>query len=182
LYWSQGFAYAPPPSDPYAPISPPKLAVFVTDQSANVHPVNTTSPPGPGDDVDGQFGAGPNFANNAFWINAYSAYVGCANAGPAQCELTINGYGYEPNFGNTVLVARQTAYQPPCPGLVNCELLYIEFGPEFNALTSLQVVATLPGNATLVTWYMDNLAIGWTNTTCAAASERSEFAQQNPPV
>ncbi|MCJ1382120.1 hypothetical protein MMC17_005232 [Xylographa soralifera] len=172
LVWSLGFAYAPPPSDPYPPISPPQLGVFVTNQSANVHPVNLTSPPGPGDDVDGMFGAGPNFGNSAFWINAYSAYLGCANAGPDDCEITINGYGFDPVFANTVLVARQTAYQPPCVGLTDCTLIKVTFTQDFQNLTGLQIIASVGTNPLMYTWYVDNLEIGWTVNNCEAATNR----------
>ena len=176
LFWAQGFAYAPPPEDPYTPISPPQLAVFVTDQSANVHPANITGPPGPGDDIDGQFGAGPRFANPVFWIDAFSAFVGCTNAGPEDCELTVNGFVYEKTFKNTVLYARQTFYQPPCPTLKNCELMHIEFGPDFRNLTSLQVIATVGKQTLLNTWYMDDLEVAWSDTSCAAAEQRYQAA------
>ena len=173
LDWSQGFSYAPPPSDPYPPISPPQLGVFVTNYSANVHPANVTSEPGPADDVDGEFGAGPNFFNSAFWINAYSAYLGCANAGPEDCELTINGFGYEPAFDNTVLVARQTAYQPACLGLINCELMQVTFSQDFRNLTGLQIIATVGDNPLKYTWYMDNLEVGWSDDSCEARQIRA---------
>ncbi|MCJ1398743.1 hypothetical protein MMC11_001944 [Xylographa trunciseda] len=173
LVWSQGFAYAPPPSDPFPPISPPQLAVFVTNQSANVHPVNLTSPPGPGDDVDGEFGAGPNFGNSAFWINAYSAYLGCANAGPEDCEMTINGYALDAAFANNVLVARQTVYQPPCVGLVNCALMKVTFTQDFQNLTGLQVIASVGTNPLMYTWYMDNLEVGWADNSCEAGTIRA---------
>ncbi|MCJ1416726.1 hypothetical protein MMC32_003064 [Xylographa parallela] len=172
LVWSVGFAYAPPPSDPYPPISPPQLGVFVNNQSANVHPVNLTSPPGPGDDVDGEFGAGPNFGNPAFWINAYSAYIGCANAGPEDCELTINGYGFDAVFANTVLVARQTTYQPPCVGLTNCALMKVNFNQDFRNLTGFQIIASVGTNPLMYTWYMDNLEVGWALNDCESATIR----------
>ncbi|MCJ1438142.1 hypothetical protein MMC27_007529 [Xylographa pallens] len=172
LIWSTGFAYAPPPSDPYPPISPPQLGVFVTNQSANVHPVNLTSPPGPGDDVDGEFGAGPNFGNPAFWINVYSAYIGCANAGPEDCELTINGYGFDAAFANTVLVARQTAYQPPCVGLTNCALMKVNFSQDFQNLTGFQIIASVGTNPLMYTWYIDNLEVGWALNDCESATIR----------
>ncbi|MCJ1391934.1 hypothetical protein MMC18_004801 [Xylographa bjoerkii] len=173
LVWSLGFAYAPPPSDPYPPISPPQLGVFVTNQSVNVHPVNLTSPPGPGDDVDGELGAGPNFGNSAFWINAYSAYLGCANAGPEDCELTINGYGLDAAFANNVLVARQTAYQPPCVGLTNCALMKVTFTQDFQNLTGFQIIASVGTNPLMYTWYMDNLEVGWSDNSCEAGQIRA---------
>ncbi|MCJ1287083.1 hypothetical protein MMC26_006431 [Xylographa opegraphella] len=172
LVWALGFAYAPPPSDPYPPISPPQLGVFVTNMSANVHPVSLTSPPGPGDDVDGEFGAGPNFFNSAFWINAYSAYIGCENAGPEDCEITINGYGFDEAFANTVLVARQTAYQPPCVGLTNCTLMKVTFTEDFRNLTGFQIIASVGTNPMMYTWYMDNLEIGWALNDCESATIR----------
>ncbi|MCJ1475061.1 hypothetical protein MMC13_003721 [Lambiella insularis] len=173
MYWSQGFAYTPPPTDPFAPISGSKLAVFVTNSSANVHPENTTKTPGPGDDVDGEFGAGPNFANEIFWFNAYSAYIGCADAGPLECMMTINGYGYDPAFKDVTLVARQTAYQAPCLGLDNCSLMLVTFGEDFRNLTGLQIIATVGSSPLLYTWYMDSLEIGWADASCQAGQIRA---------
>lgn len=173
MYWSQGFAYAPPPTDPFVPVSGSKLAVFVTNSSANVHPENTTHIPGPGDDVDGEFGAGPNFADSAFWFNAYSAYVGCANAGPLDCMMTINGYGYDPVFKDVTLVARQTAYQSPCIDLINCSLMPVTFSNDFRNLTAFQIIASVGSSPLLYTWYMDNFAMGWSDNSCAAGHLRA---------
>ena len=99
--------------------------------------------------------------------------MGCSNEGPENCEITINGYGYEPEFDNTVLIARTTTYQLPCVGLVNCTLVQVEFGEEFRNLTALGIIASIGNSPLMQTWYMDNLMIGWSNNTCDAAEVRA---------
>lgn len=174
LFWANGFAYVPPPKDPYLPISPPQLAVFITDPTANVHADNSTV--GLGEEGYGEFGAGPRYAESAYWINAYSAYVGCNNTGPADCMITINGYTYEPHFKNVVLNALQVMYQPPCPTLTNCDFLSVTLNNDFRNLVGLQIVATVGEER--VAWFMDDLEVGWSNNTCAAGKQRDSSRQR----
>ncbi|KAL8729165.1 MAG: hypothetical protein Q9166_004904 [cf. Caloplaca sp. 2 TL-2023] len=68
-------------------------------------------------------------------------------------------------------IATQTLLQPPCPGLVNCKLAEITFTDQFRDLAGLQILAYI--NKTPVTFYMDDLSLGWSNNTCAAQFERA---------
>ncbi|KAI4287959.1 MAG: hypothetical protein L6R35_002783 [Caloplaca aegaea] len=161
LFFNSGYGYVPPPSDPFPPISPPQLAVY------NYHndSVSQTSV----DDglvLHGEIGAGPRVNESAYWIDAYSTWIGCANGGPGEC--TINFIGYD-RFNNQV--AHQTVLQAACPGLVNCKLAQVSFADEFRELAGLQILAYV--DETPVTFYMDDLSVGWSNNSCAARLERS---------
>ena len=161
LYFQKYFGYVPPPTDPFPPISGRQLAVY-RESGLNIA--------GPADadfELTGEIGAGPRASNNAYWIDAYSAYLGCTNPGPESCTITINGYV----DGATVSHMTQTVNQPPCPGLKNCSLALVAFEDGFRGLTGFQIIATVASKP--VDWYMDDFSLGWSNNTCTAQLERS---------
>ncbi|MCJ1226207.1 hypothetical protein MMC12_002856 [Toensbergia leucococca] len=160
LYFSQGFSYVPPPSDPFPPISPPQLGIYVVGRGSDA------SDDDGGAELIGELGAGPRASESEYWIDAYSAYLGCDNIGPANCIMTINGYN---NYSDTRNVT-QTVTLPPCPGLVNCTLSLVTFADSFRNLTGLQLIATVGGRP--ISWYVDDLQLGWSNNTCAAGLHR----------
>ena len=143
-------------------MSPPQLAVYRVDNNTDVD-----ADPDSGDESIGEFGAGPRSSDSAYWIDAFSAYLGCSNAGPGDCTISINGY----DAVSSTRIVNQTVTQPPCPGLKNCTLAMVEFLPGFKNLSGIQILAAV--NDRLVTWYMDDLQLGWSNNTCAAATERA---------
>ncbi|KAI4272691.1 MAG: hypothetical protein LQ337_005125 [Flavoplaca oasis] len=161
LYFNGGFGYVPPPDDPFAPISPPQLAVYnyyndpTSSQSVNA-----------GLQLRGELGAGPRVLDNAYWIDAHSAWVGCANGGPTDCRIELIGLD-----AFDTAIATQRLLQPPCPGLVDCTLAQITFSEDFRNLAGLQILAYV--DETPVTFYMDDLSLGWSNNTCEAQIERS---------
>ena len=161
LYWEEHFGYIAPPTDPFPPHSPPQLAVY---QEAGL---NINSSPDAGLELVGEIGAGPRAADSAYWIDAYSAWLGCENIGPGDCNIEVKGYAY----GSNESIFSQSFTQPPCPGLKNCSLALVEFGGGFTGLSGLQIIATVADEP--VTWYMDDLYLGWSNNTCAAQLERS---------
>jgi len=161
LYWEGHFGYVPPPTDPFPPHSPPQLAVY---RASNVD-VDGSSDAGL--ELTGEVGAGPRADNNAYWIDAYSAWLGCANSGPDDCNITINGYA---NAGSVAAVT-QTITQPPCLGLKDCSLALVAFNAGFRGLDGLQIVASVDSKA--VDYYMDDLQLGWSNNSCAAQQLRS---------
>lgn len=152
----------PPPEDPYAPISPPQLAVY------NYHNDSQTSIDA-GLELHGEIGAGPRVSENAYWIDAYSTWIGCANGGPSQCTIDFIGYD---QFGASI--AQQSLQQPACPGLINCKLAQVKLTNQFRDLAGLQILAYV--NETPITFYMDDLQLGWSNNTCAAQYERASAA------
>ncbi|KAL8807333.1 MAG: hypothetical protein Q9200_004713 [Gallowayella weberi] len=161
LFFNGGFGYVPPPDDPFAPISPPQLAVY------NYHNDSSSSQSiDAGLEIHGELGAGPRVHESAYWIDAYSVWIGCANGGPTDCQIDLIGYD-----AFNAAIARMTLLQPPCPGLVNCKLAQITFPGDFRDLAGLQVLAYV--NKSPVTFYMDDLSLEWSNNTCAAQLERS---------
>ncbi|KAL8932609.1 MAG: hypothetical protein Q9211_006222 [Gyalolechia sp. 1 TL-2023] len=161
LFFNGGYGYAPPPEDPYAPISPPQLAVYnYHNDSVSTQSIDA------GLELHGEIGAGPRFNESAYWIDAYSTWIGCANAGPGECRINFIGYD---RFNTQI--ATQTLLQRPCPGLVECKLARVTFTNQFRDLAGLQILAFV--NKTPVTFYMDDLSLGWSNNTCAAQLERS---------
>ncbi|KAM0800859.1 hypothetical protein BDR22DRAFT_237313 [Usnea florida] len=161
LFFQEYFGYVPPPSDPFPPISPPQLAVYRANDSG------ATASPGAGLELTGEIGSGPRASNSAYWIDAYSAYLGCTNSGPNDCSITVKGYQNSSAFSYIT----QGFTQSPCPEMKNCSLALVELADGFRNLTGLQIIATVGG--TPVDWYMDNLSLGWSNNTCAAQLERS---------
>ncbi|KAL8703921.1 MAG: hypothetical protein Q9201_002901 [Fulgogasparrea decipioides] len=161
LFFNAGYGYVPPPSDPYAPISPPQLAVWNNYNDSFIqHSIDA------GLELKGEIGAGPRVNESAYWIDAYSAWIGCANSGPDECRLDFIGFD-----AFDTQIATQTLLQPPCPDLVNCQLTQVTFTSQFRDLAGLQILAYV--NKTPVTFYMDDLSLGWSNNTCAAQLQRS---------
>ena len=117
--------------------------------------------------MTGEIGAGPRASDSAYWIDAYSAYLGCNNPGPGDCDIMVKGYQIFSAFSYIT----QGFTLPPCLKLENCSLALLEFADGFRNLTGLQIIATV--GTTPVDWYMDNLSLGWSNNTCAAQLERS---------
>ena len=118
-------------------------------------------------ELTGEIGSGPRAFDSAYWIDAYSAYLGCTNPGPNDCSITVKGYQNSSAFSYIT----QGFTQPPCPEMKNCSLALVELADGFRNLTGLQIIATVGG--TPVDWYMDNLSLGWSNNTCAAQLDRS---------
>lgn len=152
----------PPPRVPFLPHSPPQLAVYRAGTGLNVN-----GSPGAGLELIGEFGSGPRAPFSAFWIDAFSFWIGCENEGPSNCEVTINGY----EFGSSTQIANQDATIPPCPGLVNCNLTFVELGDGFRNLTGLQILAAV--NRQLTVFYLDDVSLAWSENNCAAQTRRT---------
>ncbi|KAL9083061.1 MAG: hypothetical protein Q9165_008685 [Trypethelium subeluteriae] len=167
LFFSNGFYYVPPPSDPYRPSSPPQLAVFLPNKTGQ--PLDH---PDIGTLYTGELGAGPDSASSAFAFNAYSARLGCDWRGPSDCTMHIYGYRYDVAMGNQTQVAHQMAELPACVSGSGCELTLTTFTAEFVNVTGVRFEA-VGGSGEALKWFMDDLALGWANNTCAAAGERA---------
>ena len=160
MYFSNGYVYAPPPRDPFPPISGSRLVMFLTNETG---PSNN---PNAGGQRPGEIGAGDRASESAFWFNVYSAYLGCDNAGPHDCNMLITGYVWQADTQDEVLVFQQAVSLPPCPGFQNCKLQPITFAKSMVNLSGIQIQASVDGEERM--WYMDDLAMGWSNNTCAA--------------
>lgn len=126
--------------------------------------------PQPGDEYLGEFGAGPRFAESAYWIDAYGAAMGCDNKGPENCVVTFTGFVYSNSSNAEVVKTSTNVTIPPCPGLKNCILHPVTIGAGFTNLSGLRIEAKVAGKP--VIWFMDNVQLAWSNNTCAAGLER----------
>ncbi|KAK6000771.1 hypothetical protein QM012_003496 [Aureobasidium pullulans] len=157
MYFSDGFVYAPPPSMPFLPVSPPYLVMFVANDTSNSDNYG---------EVSGEIGAGIRKRSSAFWFNAYSAYLGCDNHSVHQCKLQIIGLVYQEKTKSEVAAFHQTVFLTPCLLPDYCELKQIYFDLSMKSLSGLRIQAS--ANDEPVSWFMDNLVLGWSNNTCAA--------------
>ncbi|KAF2457397.1 hypothetical protein BDY21DRAFT_267334, partial [Lineolata rhizophorae] len=160
LFFSNGYVYAPPPEVPLTPISPPRLAVFFS----NITDEPTSSPNAAGS-LPGEIGAGPRSSTDAFWFDAFGAYLSCDNDGPSDCEFVINGYIWDPVAQQQMLATTQNAIVSPC---INdqCPLQHVGFSSAFRGLSGIQLQAFVDDEP--VVWFMDDLMGAWWNNTCAA--------------
>jgi hypothetical protein len=108
-----------------------------------------------------------------FHFNVSSAYVGCDNAGPANCIVTVYGNTWSDAFNTEVTSEIQSWTVPPCPGFVNCTLTKIDLQSGFDGLSGLSIYATVEGRS--VIWFMDEVEMVWANGTCAAGLERQKY-------
>lgn len=167
LFFSNGYAYVPPPNDPFPPISPPQLAIFLPNASTQ----NIGSPSAAGA-RPGEIGAGPRAALSSFWFTAYSLWLGCDDDGPSTCEISISGFVWDDSTNSERLVATQISQLQPCPGFQNCHLQEVNLQDgRFVGLSGLQITANI--NSTPQIFFIDNLDMGWFNNTCEAVQERS---------
>ena len=160
LYWQDHFGYVPPPSDPFKPKSPPQLAVYRSQG------IGAQGSPDAGLELSGEVGAGPRAPDSAYWIDARSAWLGCADGGSVGCSINIKGF----KEGASDPIASQNLKLGPCPALRNCSLTYVEFHDDFTALSGLQIVSDIGGRQ--VDYYMDDLVLSWSNGSCAAQEVR----------
>jgi len=163
LTFSNGYVYAPSPSEPFVPASSPHLAVFLGNASGVT--ARSTKP--------GEIADGPYEAMSAFWFNATSAFLGCDNAGPNDCTMVMSGYTWSQSNGSEVLSYSQNATLPPCPSLKNCQLGQVFFPTSFTGLSGLQIQAFVGNDQRM--FFMDNLALGWYNETCEAGLTRLRY-------
>ena len=165
LSFSNGYVYAPQPSEPFTPVSPPHLAVFLANgtgmKAGSLSPYALKS---------GEIGDGTRGSLSAFWFDAHSAFLGCDNAGPDECELLILGYTWDLTSNQEILSYSQNASLPPCPNFKDCKLEQVNFPTSFRGLSGLQIQAYVDNQPRM--FFMDNLDLAWTNKTCAAGKLR----------
>jgi len=116
----------------------------------------------------GEIGDGPRDAISAFWFDAQSAYLGCDNPGPDPCTLKISGWTWDSSANTEIMSYGYNVEIPACKTLtsLNCQLQRVEFPESFRSLTGLQIQA-FTGNQQRM-FFMDDLAMAWSNNTCAA--------------
>jgi hypothetical protein len=161
LTFSDGYVYAPQPAEPYSPVSSPHLAVFIpSGYSKRVStPFGNYSKPGEVSD-------GPRESISAFWFDALSAFMGCDNPGPEVCTLVFSAYTWSPVAKTEILADKRNATIAACPELNECKLQKVSFPDTWRGLTGFQVQAFVGREERM--FFMDDLAMHWSNNTCAA--------------
>lgn len=141
------------------------MAIFLTGLENT--PENDSGSPGAAGLRPGEINDGPRGSINAYWFDAFGAYLGCDNAGPGDCTMVISGFAYDSVAGQDVQVVQQNATLPPCPGFINCHMSPVDFNGDFRSLSGIQIQAFVNGTVPKI-WFMDDLRMGWFNNTCAA--------------
>lgn len=154
MFFSNGYGYVPQPDSPFKAVSPPEMAIFLPGD------MNDTGSPYAAGVKPGEIGAGPRASVNAFWFNAYGAYLGCDNAGPEGCEMDIRGFKWDSASRTEVLAAQYTVELPACPSLHNCNMTSVDFIGPFSGLSGVQIWATVNRTIPQI-FFMDNLRMGW---------------------
>ncbi|KAK0900740.1 hypothetical protein LTS16_014524 [Friedmanniomyces endolithicus] len=163
LTFSNGYVYGPQPSVPYLPSSAPHLAVFLANGSGMM--ASSMQP--------GEVGDGPYESMSAFWFDAFSAFMGCDNAGPGLCTIVFTGYTWSPDAKNEIATYTQNATVAPCPSLVNCQLQQVSFPTSFRGLSGVRMQAFV-GNEPRM-FFVDDMKLGWSNNTCQAGLTRLRY-------
>jgi hypothetical protein len=176
LFFANGWDYytapnnsaaLPTPPEPYDPISGPNVAVF---HIASV-PLAQADIPDDNGMLPGQIGAGPHSSDDAFWFNAYSAEMGCDNGGASPCNMTITGYKWDDASQTEKESTQQHATIQTCTQVEDCKLDPIAFDHDFRGLSSIRFEAVID-NATVNSFIMDNLSMGWSDNSCDAGNKR----------
>ncbi|EXJ85793.1 hypothetical protein A1O1_06161 [Capronia coronata CBS 617.96] len=168
FFWGDGWAYVPPPNEPYPPQSGDRLAQFIPSLANN-----DTGSPDAGLIPPSSFGCGPRNYDNRYWFTARSAYVGCDNGGQnssSACDFVATSYQWDNTSASEVLVATQHFKIPPCPDFKNCQLTKITFNYLFYKMTTLSFYANVHGRVSI--FWLDSLDLNWYNNTCAAGLTR----------
>ncbi|KIX06907.1 uncharacterized protein Z518_04883 [Rhinocladiella mackenziei CBS 650.93] len=168
FFWGDGWAYVPPPNEPYPPQSGNRLAQFIPSQANNI-----TGSPYTGLIPPSSLGAGPRNYDNRYWFTASSAYVGCDNGATnwsTVCDFVATAYRWDNPTGSEVVVATQHFRIPPCPNFKNCQLTKIIFNHLFYKLSTLSFYANVQGQVGI--FWVDSLDMNWYNNTCAAGLAR----------
>ncbi|KAK3618604.1 hypothetical protein LTR56_024525 [Elasticomyces elasticus] len=163
LTFSDGYVYAPQPSEPYLPSSEPHLAVFLVNGTGVT--ARSVQP--------GEIGDGPYESNSAFWFDAFSAMMGCDNAGPDPCTIVFTGYTYSAAAKDEIATYTQNATIAPCPALNNCPLQPVSFPTSFRSLSGVRMQAFV-GNEERM-FFLDDMELGWSNNTCQASLTRQRY-------
>lgn len=162
LTFDDGYVYAPAPAESYPPVSSPHLAVFLGNASGVTTRRRSENEPKPG-----EIGDGPRDSISAFWFDAYSAWFGCDNPGPDTCTLVFKALSWSAATKKEELTFQQNSTIPPCRHrFEGCHLQKVDFPTSFRGLTGIQIQAFVRDEEKM--FFMDDLALKWSNNTCAA--------------
>jgi hypothetical protein len=172
LFFANGFFYYAPDTsishpEPYDPVSGPNVAIFHVNGNT---PIANRDKKDEYDMLPGIVGAGPRANDCTYWFNAYSAELGCDNGGSDPCNMTISGYLWNESSRQEDKVLTQNAQIQPCNELEDCKLQHVALNG-FEGVSSIRFQAVVDG-ATLKSWVIDNLSMGWYDNTCEAGRKR----------
>ncbi len=169
MFFSDGFGYAPPPSDPYVPVSPPHLAIFVPSEAAVQDVAN--GPPDAPNAGYGSITAGPRASDDAYWFDILGGYWGCQDAGPEDCTLHFHVFQWKDSDGVEAEMSSISRTIPACPDQ-GCSLSYFGEGPgsQMRNMTTLKISAEVGGVPK--NFFVDDLQLRWTNSSCEAGRQR----------
>ena len=140
-------------------------------KNISVRVPDATTEPTAADHSWGFIGAGPRVANSIFWYDAFAADIGCQGPTSAGCNISVFGYVFQAAVADEVLIQTEVFTLPACEGLASCHLLPITFATTFRGLSSLRIRAVVDGKP--VSWFVDDLELGWSNSSCAAGKARA---------
>lgn len=124
---------------------------------------------------DGEIGDGRYESSPSFWFNAYSAWFGCDS--PDGCVMRFTGYTYDVEQQDGIPAYTQNFTIEGCPALTSssasCQLQQVTFPESFRGLSAIQMEAFSGDEEKM--FFMDDLALGWTNTTCEAGMDRGKY-------
>ncbi|KIW28562.1 uncharacterized protein PV07_08216 [Cladophialophora immunda] len=170
FFWGDGWAYVPPPTEPFPPQSGNRLAQFVPSLNNTVGGSTDAGAIPPS-----SFGAGPRNYNNNYWFSASSAYVGCDNGSrnlSQICDFVATAYQWDNVTQTEVVVATQHFRIPPCPDFNKCQLTQIAFNYLFYKMSTLSFYANVQGQVSQ--FWIDSIDMNWYNNTCAAGLARMQ--------
>ncbi|EFE31934.1 uncharacterized protein ARB_01187 [Trichophyton benhamiae CBS 112371] len=160
FFFSSGWSYGPPPTEPFTPVSNPHIGIHVPTKREGEKPQSK-----------GEFGGGPRASQKLFWFDAFSAQVGCNTGNTSRaCELTVQGLKYSAESGTEIRAGVSRFTIPPCREPKHCILTEVLFGDGFSGLSGIEIEAQMDGRATM--WYIDDILLKWHDDTCASGIER----------
>ncbi|KAM3414359.1 hypothetical protein BST61_g11004 [Cercospora zeina] len=171
MLFSGGYVYAPPPVEPFAPASPPNVAVFLANgtglKAGPAPPMQDGLEPG--EIADGPYHEG----NPAFFFDAHSAALGC-DSQTAPCAMEITGYTWNNTVKDDVPTYSKNFTLPACESYRNCQLTKVEFPETFRNLSGIRMRAVRGSEPR--TFFVDDIKARWADSSCGAGKTR-----QNSP-
>jgi hypothetical protein len=167
LFYANGYTNVPDKWEPFRAVSQPNVAMFLPLRGRLL-----ANAPFAGTLLPGEIGAGPRASVSAYWFNAYSGFFGCALNGLTPCHLRVSGFRYDAVLKQEVVAAEQNVTIPACYGYIDCRLTQVAFNDDFRALSGIQFNAYTSVLGIPQVHMMDDLKLGWYNSSCAAGIMR----------
>ncbi|KAF2211324.1 hypothetical protein CERZMDRAFT_43470 [Cercospora zeae-maydis SCOH1-5] len=169
MLFSGGYVYAPQPVEPFAPASPPNVAVFLANgtglKAGPAPPMQNGLEPG--EIADGPYHEG----NPAFFFDAHSAALGC-DSQTAPCAMEVTGYTWNSTVKDDVPTYSKNFTLPACESYRNCRLTTVEFPETFRNLSGIRLRAVRGSEPR--TFFADDIKARWADSSCDAGKTRQK--------